>query len=50
METFSPTLEKSIGIGWVDKETASEGKNLLIRIRNKDFEAQVVKLPFYKRG
>lgn len=47
--TFSPTLEKNLGIVMVKKEFAQTGSNLNIRIRKRLLEAEVVKLPFYKR-
>ncbi len=46
--TSSPTLEKSIGMGYVHKEFASIGSELLIVMRNKKFPAKVIKLPFIK--
>lgn len=46
--TFSPTLNKPIGIALVDKEHAKEGDRVEINIRNRQVEAEVVKLPFYK--
>jgi aminomethyltransferase len=45
---MSPTLGKAIGIGYVPTELASVGSKLLIQIRNKFVEANVVKTPFYK--
>lgn len=45
----SPTLGKNIGLGYVPKTHADVGTALQIRIRSKLVEAQVVRLPFYKR-
>ncbi len=47
--TYSPTLEKNLGIIMVKKEFSQAGSNLDIRIRKRLLQAEVVKLPFYKR-
>lgn len=47
--TFSPTLEKSIAMGYVAPSLAPPGTPLELDIRGKLEPAQVVKLPFYKR-
>ena len=46
--TMSPSLQKSIGMGYVNSEYAKSETKLYIQIRNKKLKAQVVKLPFYK--
>ena len=46
--TMSPSLQKSIGMGYVNSEYAKRDTELYIQIRNKKIKAQVVKLPFYK--
>jgi aminomethyltransferase len=46
--TMSPSLQKSIGMGYVNSEYAKSDTKLYIKIRNKKLKAQVVKLPFYK--
>lgn len=46
--TLSPLLRKGIGLGYVRPEYAAEGTDIRIRIRNKNMEAKVVKLPFRK--
>ncbi len=46
--TQSPTLKKSIGMGFVPTEHAAEGNEIFIRIRNNDLKAVVVKPPFVK--
>ncbi|MCX6735826.1 MAG: glycine cleavage system aminomethyltransferase GcvT [Candidatus Parcubacteria bacterium] len=45
---FSPTLEKNIAMGYVDRELAF-GSEVLIEIGGKLYPAVVTKLPFYKR-
>lgn len=47
--TQSPVLRKGIGLGYVKKEFAKPGSDLLIRVRKKVVKAQVVKLPFVKK-
>ena len=46
--TMSPSLQKSIGMGYVNSEYTKGDTKLYIQIRNKKLKAQVVKLPFYK--
>lgn len=47
--SFSPTLEKNIGLGYVPAEEAFPGNRIDIVIREKPTQAVIVKLPFYKR-
>jgi len=47
--TMSPCLEIPIGLGYVNKSHARSGSELGIQIRNKVLNAQVTKLPFYKK-
>lgn len=47
--TQSPSLGKGIGMGYVQKDFASEGTEIYIRIRKNDVLAKVVKTPFYKK-
>ncbi|WP_207429104.1 glycine cleavage system aminomethyltransferase GcvT [Pedobacter sp. SYSU D00535] len=46
--TQSPSLQKAIGMGYVESGLAVEGTEIFINIRNAAVKAQVVKLPFYK--
>ena len=46
--TQSPSLQKAIGMGYVNKEFAKEGAEVFIEIRNNKIKAKVVKFPFYK--
>ncbi len=48
--TFSPTLEKSIAMGYLEKSLAKPGTKVEVEIRNQRIPAQTVKLPFYRRG
>ena len=44
--TLSPILGKPIAMGYVDKEHSDVDSIVNIKIRNKDVEGQIVKLPF----
>ena len=46
--TQSPSLEKAIGMGYVQKIFAKSDTEIFIRVRKKSLKAKVVKLPFYK--
>lgn len=48
--TFSPTLEKSIAMAFVEAEFAAPGTSVEVDIRGSREPATVVKLPFYKRA
>jgi aminomethyltransferase len=45
----SPTLGKSIGLGYLPSNMAAVGTTFLVDCRGKSIEAKVVKTPFYKR-
>ncbi len=47
--TQSPTLQKAIGLGYVNSAYAAEGKDIYIRIRDKAIKATTVKTPFLKK-
>lgn len=44
--TQSPSLNKAIGMGYVRKDLAVEGKEINIMIRDKAIKAKIVKMPF----
>lgn len=46
---FSPMLQKPIGLGYVPVSYAEVGSKIQIDIRGRQFPADVVKTPFYKR-
>ena len=46
--TMSPSLNKGIGMGYVNLENSTVDSEIFIRIRKKDVLAKVVKMPFYK--
>ena len=47
--TFSPTLKKNIGMGYVPPSETAEGNEIEIQVRERALKAKIVKLPFYKR-
>ena len=48
--TISPSLNKGIGIAYVDKKYKSKGTKLSVKIRNKLKSAIIVEAPFYSFG
>ncbi|MBL4677803.1 MAG: glycine cleavage system aminomethyltransferase GcvT [Mucilaginibacter sp.] len=46
--TQSPSLQKAIGLGYVETAFAKEGTDIYISIRDNKVKAKVVKPPFYK--
>lgn len=46
--TQSPSLQKAIGLAYIDTPLAKEGNEIFINIRDKAVKAVVVKFPFYK--
>ncbi len=48
--TFSPTLQKSIAMAYVDSEWATEGTDLSADLKTTHVSAKIVKIPFYKAG
>jgi len=47
--TFSPTLEKALGMAYVPVDLAVPGGPITIDVRGKELPARIVPLPFYKR-
>lgn len=47
--TFSPTLQKSIAMGYIDRDFAADGTGVQVNLRGTALSATVVPLPFYKR-
>ena len=47
--TFSPSLEKSLGLGYVASAHSTVGTELTIDIRGRAAAARIVKTPFYQR-
>jgi aminomethyltransferase len=48
--TFSPTLQKSIAMAYVDAAEAVEGNRLSADLKGSPIAAKVVRLPFYRRA
>jgi aminomethyltransferase len=47
--TMSPTLQKGIGMGYVNTDQAKVGNEIFVQIRDKMVKAIVVKFPFIKK-
>ncbi len=47
--TQSPSLQKAIGMGYVQTPYSKEGAEIFIHVRDKHLKAKVVKIPFYKQ-
>lgn len=47
--TFTPTLQKAVGLAFVPVEYSEPGTEIFIQIRDHQAKARVVGLPFYKR-
>ncbi|RKZ27691.1 glycine cleavage system aminomethyltransferase GcvT [bacterium] len=48
--TFSPMLEKGIGLAYVPKEISKIGNTFEVMVRNTPIPATIVKPPFWKQG
>jgi aminomethyltransferase len=48
--TLSPTLHKSIAMGYVNPDASQEGTELAVDLKTTMAAAKVVRLPFYKRN
>ena len=47
--TFSPTLEKAIGMAYLPSSAAADGFEFEIDVRGRKLPARTVPMPFYKR-
>ena len=47
--SFSPTLNKTLGMALIEKQFADIGTNIDVIIRNKAVKAMIVKKPFYSK-
>jgi aminomethyltransferase len=43
---FSPTLQSAIGQGYIKTEFATEGTEIIVRVRNREIEAVIAAMPF----
>lgn len=48
--THSPTIDGGIGMGYVDQKYAEKGSQIVIDVRGRLVEAEVVDMPFYRRS
>jgi len=46
--TPSPTLEKNIGMGYIDYDLSAQNIEIDIKVRDRFVKAKIVKMPFYK--
>ncbi len=46
--SFSPTLKKGIGLGYIGEGLSSVGSEFQVEVRGKPIAAKVVELPFYR--
>jgi len=46
--TMSPSLNKPIGLGYLNTELSAPGTEIYIEIRDKKIKSKVVALPFYR--
>lgn len=44
--TQSPSLNKAIGMGYVNKQNSNIDTNIYIKVRDKQLQAKIVKIPF----
>lgn len=47
--TQSPSLNKAIGMGYVQTQLSKPDSEIFIKVRDKNLKAKVVKIPFYKK-
>ncbi|HNO71568.1 MAG TPA: glycine cleavage system aminomethyltransferase GcvT [Bacteroidia bacterium] len=47
--TQSPSLNKAIGMGYVQTPYSKSESEIFIKVRDKNLKAKVVKIPFYKK-
>jgi aminomethyltransferase len=48
--TLSPSLNQAIAVAYVTFGHHKVGTKVLVQMRNKMIEAEIVKTPFYKKG
>jgi len=48
--TFSPSLEKGIGMAYVNRDYIKSGTEIFIQVRSRTIPAVVTRPPFYKNG
>ena len=47
--TMSPTLNAAIAMALIDKEYKEMGTKVEVEVRGRRVEAEIVRLPFYKK-
>ena len=46
--TYSPTVDGGIGMGYVERKYSEVGNQIVIDVRGRLVEAEIVTLPYYK--
>ena len=44
--SMSPSLNKAIGLAYINIDESNIGNNILVQVRNKFLDATIVKIPF----
>jgi len=47
---MSPSLKKSIGMGYVTKDFSALNSEIFVQVREKNLKAKVVSIPFLASG
>lgn len=47
--TFSPSLDKGIGMGYVETSSSVPGSEISVLIRNRECQARITQIPFIKK-
>jgi len=48
--TFGPSVNAPVAMGYIDQKFSEIGANIKLEVRGKKHNAQVSKLPFYKKS
>ncbi len=48
--TWSPTLERAIGMAYLESELAEPGRQVALEVRGRELPGVTVELPFYRRS
>lgn len=48
--SYAPTLDKYLAMAYVPVEASAVGTKVKVLVRNKQYAAEIVKMPFYRRG
>lgn len=48
--TFSPSLDRGIGMGYVKADVAKTGTDVSVNIRERDYPASITSFPFVAKN